>query len=50
MGSPALWLRNPLGALADGAGGGVLRDGRIEELVPPGGRPTAPDAAVFNAS
>lgn len=46
-----LWIRNPLGVLAEHAGGGlVVRDGRIEELIPAGGRPSAPDAVTFDAS
>jgi 8-oxoguanine deaminase len=46
-----LWVRNPLGILADNAAGGVvIRDGWIEELVPSGGAPIAPDAVVFDAS
>jgi 8-oxoguanine deaminase len=45
-----LWIGNPLGILADDAGGGVLvRDGRIAELIPSGGKPQAPDAVVFDA-
>jgi len=44
------WLKDPLAILADGAERGVVvRDGRIVELVPAGGRPAAPDAAVFEA-
>jgi ABC-type uncharacterized transport system permease subunit len=39
----ARWIRNPLGILADGAAGGVVvRGGRIEELIPSGGQPSAP--------
>ncbi len=45
-----LWLRNPLGILATGAGGGVVVEGtRIVELIPAGGRPSSP-AATFDAS
>ena len=48
---PAIWLRNPLSILAEGAEGGVLvRDGRIAELVPAGGTPRDPEAAAFDAS
>ena len=49
--SRPLWLREPLAILAEGdAGGGiVVQDGRIVELVPRGGRPATPDAAVFDA-
>jgi 8-oxoguanine deaminase len=47
----ALWIKNPLAILADGAGGGVvLQDGRIVELVPPGRPPTTPGAKTFDAS
>jgi 8-oxoguanine deaminase len=44
----SLWIRDPLGILADGAERGVvIRDGRIEALVPAG---VTPDAdAVFDA-
>jgi 8-oxoguanine deaminase len=51
MDTAPLWIRNPLGILAEGADGGiVVRDGRIEQLIPSGGRPSAADAAVFDAS
>ena len=47
----ALWIREPLGVLAEGAEGGiVVRSGRIVELVARGGRPADPDTAVFDAS
>jgi 8-oxoguanine deaminase len=47
----ALWIKNPLAILADGAGGGVvLQAGRIVELVPAGRVPTAPGAKIFDAS
>ncbi len=45
----ALWLRAPLAVLADAAGGVVVRDGRIAELIPAGGAPAGP-ARVFDAS
>src|ERR1700742_2399520 len=46
----AIWIKNPLGILAEGAGGGVVvRDGRVVELVAAGATP-ATDAAVFDAS
>jgi len=49
--SSPVWIREPLGILADNAAGGVvIRDGRIEELIPSGGHPAARDAAVFDAS
>lgn len=45
-----VWIRDPLAILAEGAGGGVVIEGaRIVELVPAGGRPSAP-AAAFDAS
>jgi 8-oxoguanine deaminase len=47
----ALWIKNPLAILADGAGGGVvLQAGRIVELVPAGRSPTTPGAKTFDAS
>src|ERR1700744_2087775 len=46
----AIWIKNPLGILAEGAGGGiVIRDGKIVELVPAGATP-ATAAAMFDAS
>ena len=46
----AIWIKDPLGVLAEGATRGiVVRDGRIVELVPAGATP-AEDAAVFDAS
>lgn len=52
LASRPLWLRDPLAILAEGdaAGGIVVADGRIVELVPRGGWPGTPDAAVFDAS
>ncbi len=47
----ALWIRNPLGILAENAAGGiVVRGGVVEALVPAGGVPGIPDMAVFDAS
>jgi 8-oxoguanine deaminase len=47
----ALWIKNPLSIMADGAGGGVvLQGGRIVELVPAGRVPTTPGAKTFDAS
>jgi len=47
----AIWIRDPLAILAEGAERGiVVRQGRIVELVPMGGQPMTPDAAVFDAS
>lgn len=53
MTSPAgpVWLRNPLGVLADAAAGGVVVDhGVIVELVPGGHQPVTLDCRVFDAS
>src|SRR6202012_57713 len=48
--SQAIWIKNPLGIFAEGAAGGiVVCDGRIVELVTAGAMP-ATDAAVFDAS
>jgi 8-oxoguanine deaminase len=48
---PALWLKDPLAILADGAERGlVLLGGRIVELVPAGRAPITPNAATFDAS
>jgi 8-oxoguanine deaminase len=47
----AIWVRDPLAILADGAAGGVVVDGgQIVELVPSGGRPVTPNVTVFDAS
>ena len=49
--SRAIWIRDPLAILADGAGRGiVVRQGRIVELVPDGAQPATADAAAFDAS
>ena len=46
----ALWIKDPLAILADGAERGVVvKDGRIVELVPAGKAPATPDAAIFEA-
>jgi 8-oxoguanine deaminase len=46
----AIWIKDPLGVLAEGAARGiVVREGRIVELVPAGSTPST-DAAVFDAS
>jgi 8-oxoguanine deaminase len=46
----ALWLRYPLAIFApDAAGGLVVQDGRIVELVPAGGQPSVP-CTIFDAS
>src|SRR5438309_9486664 len=45
----AIWIKDPLAILADGAERGiVVQDGRIAELVPKGGQPTT-TAAFFEA-
>jgi len=47
--TPAIWIKDPLAILADGAARGiVVRDGRIVELVPKGGQPTT-TARFFEA-
>jgi 8-oxoguanine deaminase len=47
---PALWIKDPLAILADGAERGVvIADGRISELVPSGGFPADPQVAAFEA-
>ncbi len=49
-GKTAIWIRDPLAILAENAERGVVvQDGRIAELVPRGGTPTTPGAAVFDA-
>jgi 8-oxoguanine deaminase len=51
MDTRPIWIRDPLGILAESAAGGVVvRGGRIEELIPSGGHPSAPDVSVFDAS
>lgn len=50
-GAQAIWIKNPLAILAEGAGGGiVVQDGRIVELVGAGKSPVSADVAVFDAS
>ena len=47
----AIWIKDPLAILADGAERGiVVADGRIAELVPAGALPATPGAAVFDAA
>ena len=47
---PALWLKDPLAILADGAARGiVVQDGRIVELVAAGRSPTTPDVKTFDS-
>ncbi len=46
-----LWIRNPLGIVAENASGGVVVEGGvIAELVAAGSEPAAPVDAVFDAS
>ncbi|PTM39746.1 8-oxoguanine deaminase [Bosea sp. 124] len=46
-----LWIRNPLGIVAEAAGGGVVVEGsRIVELVQPGQAPARPVDDIFDAS
>ena len=48
--SPALWIKDPLAILADGAERGVVvQDGRIVELVAAGREPRAPAVKTFDA-
>jgi 8-oxoguanine deaminase len=48
---PALWIKDPLAILADGAERGiVVRAGRIVEKVPAGGNPLTADVRTFDAS
>jgi 8-oxoguanine deaminase len=47
---PALWIKDPLAILADGAERGiVVRDGRIVEKVAAGRSPATPDVNTFDA-
>ena len=47
----ALWIKDPLGLLADGAERGiVVKAGRIVELVPAGRNASTPDATPFDAA
>ena len=48
--APALWIKDPLSILADGAERGVVvQGGRIVELVAAGRAPAAVDAAILDA-
>jgi 8-oxoguanine deaminase len=50
MEKSALWIKDPLAILADGAKRGiVLQDGRILELVAAGHSPTAQNVEIFDA-
>ncbi len=50
METSALWIKDPLAILADGAERGiVLQDGRIVELVAAGHSPTAPNVEIYDA-
>ena len=47
----AIWIRDPLSILADGAERGiVVRGGRVVELVGKSREPATPGAAVYDAS
>ena len=47
----AIWIKTPLGIFADNAAGGVVvKDGRIVELVAAGKTPVTADVTVFDAS
>jgi 8-oxoguanine deaminase len=47
----AIWIKDPLGILAEGAARGlVVSQGRIVEIVPAGGKPATPDVTDFDAS
>jgi 8-oxoguanine deaminase len=49
--SPALWIKDPLAILADGAGRGiVVQDGRITELVAAGREPVTREVKTFDAT
>ena len=49
--TPALWIKDPLAILADGAPRGiVVMDGRIVELVPAGRAPATPNITTFDAA
>ena len=49
--SPALWIKDPLAILADGAGRGiVVQDGRIAELVAAGREPVTREVKTFDAT
>src|SRR5262249_10231483 len=43
-----IWIRDPLAILADRAERGIVRDGRIVELVPAGAQPATADVAVVD--
>ena len=46
----AIWIKDPLSILADGAERGiVVRAGKIVELVPRGREPVTADTAVYDA-
>jgi 8-oxoguanine deaminase len=48
---PALWIKDPLAILADGAERGlIIQGGRIVELVPEEQAPVTPNATTFDAS
>jgi 8-oxoguanine deaminase len=46
-----IWIKNPLAVLHDDASGGlVIADGKIDELIRAGGRPSRPVDQTFDAS
>lgn len=46
-----VWIKNPIAVLANGAEGGiVVHDGKIAELIPPGGRPAEEMDEIYDAS
>jgi 8-oxoguanine deaminase len=50
MEKSALWIKDPLAILADGAERGiVVQDGRIVELIAAGQIPTAPNVEIYDA-
>ncbi|WP_428484954.1 8-oxoguanine deaminase [Rhodopila sp.] len=48
--SAPVWIKDPLGILAEGAERGiVIREGRVAEVVPSGAEPVTPGVSVFDA-
>ncbi|MFZ0608710.1 MAG: 8-oxoguanine deaminase, partial [Xanthobacteraceae bacterium] len=48
--TPALWIKDPLAILSEGAERGIVVQGRrIVELVPAGQTPALPDFTIFDA-
>jgi 8-oxoguanine deaminase len=47
----SVWIKDPLGILAEGASRGVVvNDGRVIECIPRGAEPVSPDVSIFDAS